>query len=216
MSENCTVYFADVTGLPDPAVSASILEAVPEHRKQKVLQYRFAEGRRQSLGVGLLLVQALEERGIDGKRVRMEETPLGKPFLPEHPAVQFSLSHSGRWVLCAIRSGRVGCDAERIGRGSGKLVQRFFHPEEQAFLASLGPETSDAWQRAFTRLWTRKESFLKSTGEGLSRSLAGFSVLDGPGGLTFAHASPDLEYDFCCCVPEKDGTVFWRETVFEK
>ena len=216
MSENCTVYYMDVTGLPDPAVSAAILEAVPEYRKRKVLQYRFAEGRRQSLGVGLLLAWALEERGVDGKRVRMEETPRGKPFLPEHPELQFSLSHSGRWALCAIRRGQVGCDAERIGRGSEKLTRRFFHPEEQAFLASLGPETSDAWQRAFTRLWTRKESFLKSTGEGLSRPLAAFSVLDGTKGFTFAHAAPDPAYDFCCCLPGEEGQVSWRRMVFEE
>ena len=89
-------------------------------------------------------------------------------------------------------------------------------PEEQAFLASLGPETSDAWQRAFTRLWTRKESFLKSTGEGLSRPLAAFSVLDGTSGLTFAHAAPDPAYDFCCCLPGEEGQVSWRRTVFEE
>lgn len=206
---DCEIYCAEAAALPDPGLSGACLGRLPEFRRRKALAPRFAEGRRLSLGAGLLLAAALEERGIEGKSVKIAEGPYGKPYLPEHPEIQFSLSHSGRWVLCAVSSVPVGCDVERIGRGSEKLAARFFHPEErEALSAEKDPE---AWNRLFARIWTRKESRVKADGTGLFTQFGSFSVLGEDGAYFYEDHMPDPAFSASCCLPEKPVSVLWRQ-----
>ena len=212
MTEQCDIYCAEVSALSDPDTFGKALWRVPVDRRRKALAFRHRESQCLSLGVGLLLVLALEERGVDALRVRTAEGPWGKPCLPDHPEIQFSLSHSGTWAVCAVSGAAVGCDVERIGRGTERLAGRFFHPEEQAALARAGGEGDGAWQREFTRIWTRKESWLKATGTGISVPMAEFSALaDGPGRRFFERESPEGAYRFACCLlTEEEAEVSWR------
>ena len=94
----------------------------------------------------------------------------GKPELPRS-GVSFNLSHSGHVALPAVTSGdlRLGVDVEeRVAqRAHDRLARRFFSTQEADSYATL-PEGERA--DAFYRLWTRKEAYLKATGEGLSRA----------------------------------------------
>ena len=75
-----------------------------------------------------------------------------------------SLSHSGQWVLAAAaKSGPVGVDAEilRADRPLCRLSQRFFAPEEHAWLAQF-PEEERV--HLFYGLWTAKEALFKALG----------------------------------------------------
>ena len=74
------IYYADVSSLSDPAVFDGALSRVPESRKRKALAMHYEESQRQCLGVGLLLVLALEKKGIEGQKIRIEENQFGKPF----------------------------------------------------------------------------------------------------------------------------------------
>ncbi len=230
MAARCTVYLAEVTALSDPALFTAGMESVPENRREKVRALKHEDIRRQSLGAGLLLALALKERGLEGRGVRILESSLGKPYLPDAPGVHFSLSHAGIWAMCAVGNAPLGCDVERTGRGSERLAARFFHPEEQACLASFGSETEREWQRAFTRIWTRKESLLKASGTGLSVSMNGFSVLTDPPGMRFMDppeavretvrkaaearnagtAADGAEYLFALCAQREAADPEWR------
>ena len=53
------------------------------------------------------------------------------------------------------------------------LANRFFSAAEQAAFKKLPAGAAGA---AFYRVWSRKEAFLKATGQGLAGGLAGFSV----------------------------------------
>jgi len=99
----------------------------------------------------------------------------GKPSL-KNSAVQFNLSHAGDYGLLAIARDAVGVDIEivRTNRDFLALAERFFAPQEYAALLALPAKKR---MSAFYRCWTRKEAFIKATGDGLSLSLAKFEVI---------------------------------------
>jgi 4'-phosphopantetheinyl transferase len=105
----------------------------------------------------------------------IERSTHGKPGLADS-AVTFNLSHSGQLALCAIaRGAHVGVDVEALQAvpDAAELFARWFSPAEAAKLARIPPATRAA---AFLATWTRKEAFLKATGEGLQRPLDSFEV----------------------------------------
>lgn len=91
--------------------------------------------------------------------------------------LEFNLSHSDTLALCAIgRGSALGVDVERRRdiKDALDIGARHFGPREFAWLRD-GAE-HELMARFFT-VWTRKEAFIKATGEGLSRALASFDVL---------------------------------------
>jgi 4'-phosphopantetheinyl transferase len=95
--------------------------------------------------------------------------------------VEFNVSHSGTTALLAFARGRaVGVDVERIREDldPAALAHRFFSSHEQNQLAATPP--SEKYQ-AFFRCWTRKESYIKAKGTGLSLPLDQFDVSLQPG-----------------------------------
>jgi 4'-phosphopantetheinyl transferase len=117
--------------------------------------------------------------------------PHGRPALAgADRSVQFSLSHSGDLVLVAVAGVPIGVDVEELSEEqvAADLSTRL-HPAEQREITA-----ADQPRLAFTRVWTRKEAYLKGIGIGLSRGLradylggtglaalpAGWSVLDVP------------------------------------
>lgn len=88
----------------------------------------------------------------------------GKPYLPEYPGIFFSLSHSGDYVALALSSNPVGVDIQERKELSQGVVERFFTEEEKQ---------SEALP---FQIFSGKESYVKFTGEGVSRSFTDFTV----------------------------------------
>lgn len=97
--------------------------------------------------------------------------PRGRPVLCDAPApVHFSLSHSHGVVAVAVAATEVGADVQRVcSLGTVEACLARLHPRERAELCQVA-EADRA--RAFSRLWSRKEAYLKALGTGLSRGLA--------------------------------------------
>ena len=92
----------------------------------------------------------------------------GRPYFCDRMC-DFNITHTQNHVFCAIIEGeeptRIGIDAEDLNRPDflnlDEMVARWFGENEKSvFLASPTKET-------FLRLWTRKEAYVKYTGEGL-------------------------------------------------
>jgi len=120
---------------------------------------------------------------IPAAEVRFKYLTSGKPELvaEQNPRLlRFNVSHSAGMALIAVGSEhRLGVDIERI-RGdvdTGSLAERFFSARERAGLQALPDHLR---VQGFFACWTRKEAFLKATGEGLSFPLADFSVTTHP------------------------------------
>jgi 4'-phosphopantetheinyl transferase len=142
---------------------------------------RFASGQLRTryiaahVAVRRILGQSLARNPGD---VRLARTANGKPYVADAP-IAFNLSHSGPLAVCAVtRSGHIGVDIEAVRTidDPDGIVEHFFAPGE---VAEYRRHTGDARLMTFFRLWTRKEAFIKATGEGLSRPLNTFDVAVG-------------------------------------
>jgi 4'-phosphopantetheinyl transferase len=105
----------------------------------------------------------------------------GKPYLLSPPGdLEFNVSHSGDFALLAFTRGApIGVDVERHRPLDDlhSLAKFSFSPSEYAALCAL-PATDHV--TAFYACWSRKEAFIKLTGEGVSQ-LAEFDVSLRPG-----------------------------------
>jgi 4'-phosphopantetheinyl transferase len=106
-----------------------------------------------------------------------------KPSLgPAHAGsgVTFNVSHSAGIALFAFtRRREIGVDVEQVRCDFDveAIAQRFFSAHERKQLEAL---PSEKRFEGFFRCWTRKEAYIKATGEGLSLPLHQFDVSVAP------------------------------------
>ena len=136
--------------------------------------------RRYVASHGLLRLVLAGYLGTGPEAIVFSRSSDGKPRLVPPERLRFNMSHSGTIGLVAVSANReVGIDVEEI-RDVGDmddLAKTCFSPVEQATLAAV-PPAQRRW--AFFAGWTRKEAFLKTLGEGLSRPLDSFDVSLAP------------------------------------
>lgn len=127
------------------------------------------------------LARLLSDRGIPAG-VRLARDAAGRPYLPDHPALDFSVSHTGKAAFCALSDGgRVGIDAEELRPfpRAERVAARFFSEGERGeFNVPRDPESLQGRDlpaeslvgqaERFFRIWTRKEAYLKYLGTGFS------------------------------------------------
>jgi 4'-phosphopantetheinyl transferase len=104
----------------------------------------------------------------------------GKPTLPG-TTLQFNLTHSDGLALLAVtRGGAVGIDIECIRPvpDYDHIMRSFFSTIEVEAILAL--PAADQLQAFFT-CWTRKEAYVKATGDGITVPLDRFSVASTPG-----------------------------------
>jgi 4'-phosphopantetheinyl transferase len=158
------------------AVSLSVDE------RERAARFHFERDRnRFQVARGVLRELLGRYLGLPPARIELTRLPGGKPILQDREArLRFNVSHSGGLALLAFAQGRelgVDLEAERSLPEMESLAERNFSPAEVEAWRALAPGERPA---AFFRAWTRKEAFLKATGEGLFRSLDSFDVALGP------------------------------------
>jgi 4'-phosphopantetheinyl transferase len=97
----------------------------------------------------------------------------GKPYIETPEKIQFSISHSGAYVVCAIDKKQIGIDVERIHDVDMAIASRFFSAEECAEIFAL---QENSRKSKFFDFWTIKESYIKAIGKGLSCPLSSFTI----------------------------------------
>jgi 4'-phosphopantetheinyl transferase len=104
-------------------------------------------------------------------------TDHGKPHLLGHSDLDFSISHSGGLALIAVTRGRrLGADVERVRPRTDVLAiaRGSLSVRERQAIESLG--AGGARRTEFFHCWTRKEAYLKLSGEGMQRDPTSFST----------------------------------------
>ena len=148
-----------------------------DDEKEKAAKFKFDIHREQAVisrGVlRTLLGKYIKKHPHD---LRFGYTEFGKPFLKENSSLGFNVSHSGnRAIFGFVHHAEIGVDIEKRKDDFEvmEIAQHFFSSDEILALENL-PQIQRI--SAFYRCWTRKESFIKAKGSGLSFSLSSFSV----------------------------------------
>jgi len=113
--------------------------------------------------------------GIPAGVVQLERQVSGKPRV-RGAALSYNIAHSGNLAVCAVAyGGRLGVDLELVRpiANADAMASRLFAPAEARQYAGT---PADERQAAWFACWTRKEAFLKATGEVLERPLDSFAV----------------------------------------
>jgi 4'-phosphopantetheinyl transferase len=144
------VHALDVAGIGPDGVAA-LADLLNEQERARAARFAFAEDRRAYVAAHALLRAKLSERaGGAPQDWRFAAAAHGKPHLVDPPCdLRFSLTHTRDRVAVAITEGvEIGVDVESACRRaeSLKLAERFFAPEEAAFLRALD---GDARREAF-------------------------------------------------------------------
>ena len=189
------------------------IKQISSGRLERIRSFHSQDDRRRSLAASLLLRIALAQEQISCETIRITEGIHGKPLL-EGCDLHFNISHAGECVLCALSDRQVGVDVESLHRfagkqkGPGHIARRCLNQKEQEFL-----EQSGRYEEDLIRIWTKKESCIKMTGEGLSRDLTTVDTL-----RENCYEQRILPGDYCATVCTRDfcGPGIWQEVIWNK
>jgi 4'-phosphopantetheinyl transferase len=155
-------------------------EVLSPDEKERASRFHFASDRQRFVAARSLLRTILASYLItDPKELRFSYSKKEKPSLGPAYAdseITFNVSHSGGIALCAFARRRdLGVDVEKLRHDFDveAIARRFFSAREQQQLGDL-PATEKV--HAFFSCWTRKEAYIKATGDGLSLPLTQFDV----------------------------------------
>jgi 4'-phosphopantetheinyl transferase len=173
-------------------------EILSSDEKNRAARFHFPADRQRFVAARAHLRKILAAYlDLDPTSLNFSYSTKDKPLLTgAHAAsgISFNVSHSGGIALYAFNLRReVGVDVEQIRRDFDvePLARRFFSAREWEQLA--------AWPKlervdAFFRCWTRKEAYIKATGDGLSLPLSQFDVsLDAGETIALLATRPDAE-----------------------
>lgn len=153
----------------------SLLPFVSIERRKKIYKFIRKEDADRSLIADILLREALiENLKIENDNIFFNYGSYGKPRLINHESINFNISHSGNWVVCAINDHEVGIDIEKIEDIDFDIAKSFFSEKEYI---DLMKKDINKRKDYFYDLWTLKESYIKACGKGLSLDLRSFSFL---------------------------------------
>ena len=140
----------------------SLLRKIPKEKQRQAGRFRY---RRDSLRtvLGYNLARVMLEKYFGMKQIHIEFNPYGRPYLSKEKAF-FSISHSGKWVVCAVDKVPVGIDIQKQSQ-----VWDIWSVGQEA----LTEKEYDRMRRStdsrgyFFDCWCRKEAAIKCMGKGL-------------------------------------------------
>jgi 4'-phosphopantetheinyl transferase len=162
--------------LDEAASALAQLEGtLTEDELERTRRFRFEHHRRQYITSRGMLRRLLGHYLAEAPdQIRFSYGPQGKPYLAgsSTPKLFFNLAHSHKLALYAFSTGMdLGIDMEYMQpiEDAAQIVWHYFSLREaRAYFSLPQPEQK---QLAFFQAWTRKEAFLKATGEGLATPL---------------------------------------------
>ena len=154
---------------------STLLSLVEGKKQARIMRFlRDADKYRTLLGDILIRQFITKELKIDNREIEFVSNRYNKPYLKNNDAFYFNISHSGNWVILAVDSKEIGVDIELMRQIDYSVINVVFSVNEMEFFQKL-PNAKKL--STFYKIWTYKESFIKASGEGLSKDLKNYSLI---------------------------------------
>ena len=176
--------FVDAFKSPQGISTEDIIKRLPQCALQSILSVKNPQGAHVKAVSALLKYTMLSKMlsvGFDNISFGLMEK--GKPYVSNFDNVHFNISHTKNACAGIFAPFEVGIDVEYMRPTDMSIAKRFFTEGEQKYI--FGDESLSTSR--FFEVWTKKEAFIKLTGEGLGRPLSSFDVFDESLGVTFSH-----------------------------
>lgn len=184
----------------------SLKDLLSEDERSRAESYHFERHRRRYIACRGQLRKILAGYiQCSTTSIEFQYGDRGKPDLAAGQTAsktKFNVSKSEELALIAVtNAGHIGIDIEHLRPVSdaAKLAQRYFAAPEVETLLSA---PTSLHERIFLEIWTRKEAFIKATGQGLSYPLNQFAV-------SAAHTDPVVTVKF---LPDSAKSEDWHLT----
>lgn len=192
-----TYLFVHPENIDEQQLENELLPQLPAWRRAQAEKFKFHLGRVLCAKSFLMLKEGLANDFGITEEISFDYIHNDKPIIKEHPEIHFNLSHCKTGILCVIDDQNpVGCDIESLSHNiKNELISYCCNQDEQAEILR-----AESPQMVFIQLWTRKEAFIKYTGEGLKSDLK--ELLNSPLAQqvkieTFLDGENDFAYSIC-------------------
>lgn len=145
-----------------------------EDKKQRVDKFCFDDDKKRTVAAEMLIRKAISNQcKTPPENINFCIGDHGKPFLKNIP-IEFNISHSGNFVVCAVANSPVGIDIEEIRPVDLKVTKRICTEEELLYIFGKKPSKNDFKRTTdkeiltrFFKVWTTKEAYGKCIGKGI-------------------------------------------------
>lgn len=133
-----------------------------DKKKEKIAKLKRVNDRKRSIcGEMLVKCAVAEKTGTPVDLLVFETEESGKPYC-RGVNLEFSISHSGDYAVCAVNDKPIGIDIQKVESYSEKVAKKVC---SEAELAEI--EKADNKAREFIKIWTKKEAVLKRDGKSI-------------------------------------------------
>jgi len=220
------IYILKIENLLGTDTINFLKEFVQEEKKNQL--GRFSQGtyaQNTLLGDVLARYALCKRLGVKNKDLVFEKNTYGKPVLLKPGGIHFNISHSGKWIACAVDENIVGIDIEIIEPIDFTSCESILSKEECAYLEAL---PQDKKLKYFYMIWTLKESYVKMKGKGLYIPFDSFSIRVENGNIRMEPDEENLFFyqSFLCddvlysvCTKShaiKEKIIYWNTDTFFK
>lgn len=179
---------ADGNSVFDEKLYKKAYNIVTEGRRSKADKLRFNEDKCRCIAAGLLLNYALRQEKVDNHSeivmvdiikacdgydksydYKIKYQKKGKPYFKDYKELNFNITHSGKYVACAISDKPIGIDMEGNRKDVCSVARRFFNKDESEWVCMAESESEQ--KERFLKIWTFKEAYSKMTGDGIALCL---------------------------------------------
>lgn len=167
-------YSINLDDALDKGIDRSLMKLVSQQKQARIERFRHKRDAMRCLLGDLLSRYALcAKSGLRNHQLKFDVNPYNKPFLAEPAGFHYNISHSGKWVVCAVGDQPVGIDIEQVKEIDLDVANTVFTKEEYDSFIDQDQEHRLSY---FYTMWVIKESYMKADGRGMSLPLKSFTI----------------------------------------
>lgn len=144
-----------------------LMSFMPKETKSKIEHFKFKKDQFRTL-LGRIMVKYLLNKHYGITTYTINYKTYGRPYLKD-TYIDFNISHSGDWILCAVSCRNVGIDIEEMPLVEDnikmfQMMDLFMSKEEQELFQNKADKDM---RYSFYAYWTAKEAAIKLIGDSI-------------------------------------------------